>query len=96
MLVDRIRPTEMDDVIRAFPATRTMRVLELPTGDVPYLLLMSFGFDEESTPCFTFGGGPDGRKREPAEATDRAGFPCAAESSASTEGDNPSSVAGSL
>jgi len=70
-----------DDAIRAFLANRKMGVLGLPTGDVPYLLPMSFGYDDEATLYFTFVGGPDSRKRGLIEATDRAGFLCyAAES----------------
>ena len=63
-----------DDAIRAFLANQKMGVLGLPTDDIPYLLPMSFGFDDESTLYFTFVGGPDSRKRGLIEATDRAQF----------------------
>lgn len=75
MTVDEIRLTEMDDDgVRAFLANRKMGVVGLPTGDIPYLLPMSFGYDGESTLYFTFVGGPDSRKRGLIEGTDRAGF----------------------
>jgi len=75
MTVEEIQLTEMDDdAIRAFLANQKMGVLGLPTDDIPYLLPMSFGFDDESTLYFTFVGGPDSRKRGLIEATERAGF----------------------
>jgi len=75
MTVDEIQLTEMDDdAIRAFLANRKMGVLGLPTDDIPYLLPMSFGYDDEGALYFTFVGGPDSRKRALIEATDRAGF----------------------
>jgi len=75
MTVEEIQLTEMDDdAIRAFLANQKMGVMGLPTGGVPYLLPMSYGFDDESTLYFTFVGGPDSRKRGLIEATDRARF----------------------
>jgi len=74
MTVEEIQLTEMDDAsIRAFLANRKTGVLGLPTDDVPYLLPMSFGYDD-ATLYFTFVGGPDSRKRALIEATDRARF----------------------
>jgi len=75
MTVEEIQLTEMDDdAIRAFLANQKMGVMGLPTDSVPYLLPMSYGFDDESTLYFTFVGGPDSRKRGLIEATDRARF----------------------
>ncbi|MDS0281819.1 pyridoxamine 5'-phosphate oxidase family protein [Haloarcula onubensis] len=75
MTVEEIQLTEMDDEsIRAFLTNRKMGVLGLPTDDIPYLLPMSFGYDDESTLYFTFVGGPDSRKRGLIEGTDRARF----------------------
>ena len=75
MTVEEIQLTEMDDdAIRAFLANRKMGVLGLPTDDIPYLLPMSFGYDDGETLYFTFVGGPDSRKRGLVEGTDRARF----------------------
>jgi nitroimidazol reductase NimA-like FMN-containing flavoprotein (pyridoxamine 5'-phosphate oxidase superfamily) len=75
MTVDEIQLTEMgDDAIRAFLANRKMGVLGLPTDDIPYLLPMSFGYDDESALYFTFVGGPESRKRRLIEQADGAGF----------------------
>ena len=75
MTVEEIQLTEMDDdAIRAFLTNRKMGVLGLPTDGVPYLLPMSFGYDDAETLYFTFVGGPDSRKRGLIEATDRAVF----------------------
>ncbi len=47
--------TEMSDAeIRDFLSNEGMGVLGLPTGDVPYLLPMSFGFDGERRLYFSF------------------------------------------
>jgi len=75
MTVDEIQLTEMDDDdIRAFLTNQKMGVLGLPTEGVPYLLPMSFGFDDDATLYFTFVGGPDSRKRGLMEQADEAGF----------------------
>jgi len=75
MTVEEIQLTKMDDdAISAFLANRKMGVLGLPTGDIPYLLPMSFGYDDGKTLYFTFVGGPESRKRGLIEATDRAVF----------------------
>jgi nitroimidazol reductase NimA-like FMN-containing flavoprotein (pyridoxamine 5'-phosphate oxidase superfamily) len=75
MTVEEIQLTEMDDgSIRQFLANQKMGVVGLPTGEIPYLLPMSFGFDDESTLYFTFVGGPGSRKRDLIERADRAQF----------------------
>jgi len=75
MTVEEIQLTEMDDEsIRAFLANQKMGVLGLPADGEPYLLPMSFGYDDESTLYFTFVGGPDSRKRGLIERADRAQF----------------------
>ncbi|WP_262179420.1 pyridoxamine 5'-phosphate oxidase family protein [Haloarcula laminariae] len=75
MTIERMQLTEMDDgAIRAFLTNQKMGVLGLPTDGTPYLLPMSFRYDDGSTLYFAFVGGPDSRKRTLIEATDRAGF----------------------
>lgn len=63
-----------DDEIRSFLSNQRMGVIGLPTGEVPYMLPMSFGFDGDSNLYFTFIGGPDSRKLELMEQTERARF----------------------
>ena len=75
MTVEEIQLTEMDDDdIRAFLRSQKTGVLGLPTGEVPYLLPMSYGYEDGSTLYFTFVGGPDSHKRGLIDGTDRARF----------------------
>jgi len=60
--------TRMDDgEIRSFLSNRRVGVLGLPTDDGPYMIPLSFGYDEEQTLYFTFVGGPSSRKQTLAE-----------------------------
>lgn len=63
-----------DDAIREFLAAQSTGVLGLPTEDVPYLLPLSYGFDEDSSLYFTYLLGESSRKRELTDRTDRARF----------------------
>jgi nitroimidazol reductase NimA-like FMN-containing flavoprotein (pyridoxamine 5'-phosphate oxidase superfamily) len=65
--------TRMDDgEIRSFLSNRRVGVLGLPTDDGPYMIPLSFGYDEERTLYFTFVGGPSSRKQTLAEQADTA------------------------
>lgn len=64
---------EMDrDQMRSFVSTRRVGVLGLPTGEGPYLLPMSFGFDGEDRVYFTYLTDDASRKVDLTDATDEA------------------------
>ncbi|WP_424018484.1 pyridoxamine 5'-phosphate oxidase family protein [Halorientalis pallida] len=63
-----------DDEIDAFLANQRMGVLGLPTGNGPYLLPLSFGFDGESRLYFTYVVGGQSRKVDLSERAERASF----------------------
>ena len=64
-----------DDEINAFLANQRMGVLGLPTGDGPYMLPLSFGFDGESRLYFTYVLGGGSRKARLSDRADDASFP---------------------
>jgi uncharacterized protein len=65
----------MDDVeIRDFLLSQGMGVLGLPSGDAPYLLPMSFGFDGNSRLYFTYVLGDDSRKDRMSSRSGSASF----------------------
>lgn len=78
MTVDLLREyglEEMDDSeIRDFLSNRGMGVLGLPTGDAPYLVPLSFGYDGGSRLYFSFFVGGESRKVELSERADSASF----------------------
>lgn len=63
-----------DNEIREYLSTQSTGVLGLPTGGVPYLIPLSYGFDEESTLYFTYLLGESSRKKELTDRADRARF----------------------
>ena len=78
MTVDGLREfglEEMDgEEIDAFLSNRRWGVLGLPTGDVPYLLPLSYGFDGADRLYFTYLRGPDSQKATLSERADGASF----------------------
>ncbi|RXK51340.1 pyridoxamine 5'-phosphate oxidase family protein [Halorientalis pallida] len=63
-----------DDEINAFLANQRMGVLGLPTGNGPYMLPLSFGFDGESRLYFTYVLGGESRKADLSERAEHATF----------------------
>jgi nitroimidazol reductase NimA-like FMN-containing flavoprotein (pyridoxamine 5'-phosphate oxidase superfamily) len=73
--LERIGVERMDDeAIEGFLSSRSIGVLGLPHGDVPYLLPLSFAYDGERSLYFTYLVGPESRKQELSERADRAVF----------------------
>lgn len=63
-----------ENAVREFVRTQDTGVLGLPTGDVPYLLPLSFGYDGDRSLYFTYLASPESRKQELTSRADRAGF----------------------
>ncbi|SEO24650.1 hypothetical protein SAMN05216388_101019 [Halorientalis persicus] len=63
-----------DDEIDAFLASQRMGVLGLPTGNGPYMLPFSYGFDGASRLYFTYVHGSESRKTRLSERSDHASF----------------------
>ena len=63
-----------DDAITGFLSARNMGVLGLPTGEEPYLLPMSYGFDGGRRLYFFYVVGADSRKADLSAAADSASF----------------------
>lgn len=78
MTVDELRGfgvKDMDETaIRNFLTNERFGVLGLPTGNAPYLVPLSFGYDGESALYFTFVLGADSRKRALSDRADAARF----------------------
>ncbi|WP_324760264.1 pyridoxamine 5'-phosphate oxidase family protein [Haloarcula sp. GH36] len=62
-----------DEAVGAFVASQQVGVLGLPAEGAPYMVPISYGYDDESL-YFTFVGGPDSRKRRLIDDTEQAGF----------------------
>ncbi len=61
--------TRMDDSnIAAFLSNQRVGVLGLPTGNGPYMIPLSFGYDGDRSLYFTFIGGSASRKQQLTEA----------------------------
>lgn len=63
-----------DDEIDAFLTSQRTGVLGLPTGDGPYMLPLSFGFDGHSRLYFTYVLGDESRKARLSERSEHASF----------------------
>lgn len=63
-----------DDDIVSFLSTQSLGVLGLPTGETPYLVPMSYGFDKDSRLYFGYVVGSQSRKADLSEQTDTATF----------------------
>jgi nitroimidazol reductase NimA-like FMN-containing flavoprotein (pyridoxamine 5'-phosphate oxidase superfamily) len=63
-----------DDEIASFLANQRLGVLGLPTGNGPYLLPLSFGYDGESRLYFTYVIDGESQKTELSERAERASF----------------------
>ncbi|AQL44585.1 pyridoxamine 5'-phosphate oxidase [Halorientalis sp. IM1011] len=63
-----------DDEIEAFLGNRRMGVLGLPTGNGPYMLPLSFGFDGSSQLYFTYVRSGESRKERLSERAEHASF----------------------
>lgn len=63
-----------DDEIRDLLLHRGVGVLGLPTGDVPYLIPMAFGFDGDEQLFFSYFLGERSRKEELSERARTASF----------------------
>jgi hypothetical protein len=65
----------MDDAaVTAFLANQRIGVLGLPTEGAPLMFPMSFGYDGESTLCFTFVVGESSEKQRLADRSEAATF----------------------
>ncbi|MHC3379471.1 pyridoxamine 5'-phosphate oxidase family protein [Haloarcula sp. H-GB5] len=65
--------TRMDDSnIAAFLSNQRVGVLGLPTENGPYMIPLSFGYDDDRSLYFTFIGGSASRKQQLTEAAENA------------------------
>ncbi|MDQ2073940.1 pyridoxamine 5'-phosphate oxidase family protein [Haloarcula sp. NS06] len=65
--------TRMDDSnIAAFLSNQRVGVLGLPTENGPYMIPLSFGYDDDRALYFTFIGGSASRKQQLTEAAENA------------------------
>jgi nitroimidazol reductase NimA-like FMN-containing flavoprotein (pyridoxamine 5'-phosphate oxidase superfamily) len=63
-----------DEAIREFLSTHSTGVLGLPTEGVPYLLPLSYGYDEDGSLYFTYLLGESSRKAALTDRAERARF----------------------
>ncbi|WP_336338405.1 pyridoxamine 5'-phosphate oxidase family protein [Haloarcula brevis] len=63
-----------DEEIRAFLADHSTGVLGLPTADIPYLVPLSYGFDDGAALYFTYLLGESSRKADLTEQAGRGRF----------------------
>ena len=63
-----------DEEIREFLSEHSTGVLGLPTTDVPYLLPLSYGFDDEASLYFTYLLGESSQKADLTEQAGRGRF----------------------
>jgi nitroimidazol reductase NimA-like FMN-containing flavoprotein (pyridoxamine 5'-phosphate oxidase superfamily) len=68
-----LEPMEEDE-IRDFLTSQGFGVLSLPTGDAPYTIPLSFGYDGDSRLYFSFFVGGQSRKAELSREADAASF----------------------
>jgi nitroimidazol reductase NimA-like FMN-containing flavoprotein (pyridoxamine 5'-phosphate oxidase superfamily) len=78
MTVEELKPyglEEMrDEEISDFLASQSTGVLGLPGEEMPYLLVLSYGFDGDSALYFTYLLGAESEKERRTEAAERAPF----------------------
>ncbi|GAB6882015.1 hypothetical protein JCM19583_12680 [Halopiger thermotolerans] len=63
-----------DEEIERFLKTQSLGILGLPTGETPYLLPMSYGYDGGSTLYFVYVVGAESRKATLSDRADTASF----------------------
>lgn len=63
-----------EEAIDQFLESQRIGVLALPTGETPYVVPMSYGYDGESAVYFTYVLGAESQKERYSEQADRARF----------------------